>query len=98
MEQPLWTQGSRFLLAVALGVAYGLHYDLLRGLRRNLRWLTPLLDLWFVLSWLVGNLLFGLYAGDGQFRIYMLVGSLLGSAAYFLTLSRLILPLFSKMW
>ena len=34
-------QGSRFLLAVALGVAYGLHYDLLRGLRRNLRWLTP---------------------------------------------------------
>ena len=98
MEQPLWTQGSRFLLAVALGAAYGLHYDLLRGLRRNLRWLTPLLDLWFVLSWLVGNLLFGLYAGDGQFRIYMLVGSLLGSAAYFLTLSRLILPLFSKMW
>ena len=42
MEQPLWTQGSRFLLAVALGAVYGLHYDLLRGLRRNLRWLTPL--------------------------------------------------------
>ena len=98
MEQPLWMQGSRFLLAFALGAVCGLHYDFLRGLRRSLRWLTPLLDLWFVLCWLVGNLLFALRLGGGQFRIYMLVGSLLGSAAYFAVLSRLFLPCFTKFW
>lgn len=91
-------QGSRFLLAFALGAVCGLHYDFLRGLRRSLRWLTPLLDLWFVLCWLVGNLLFALRLGGGQFRIYMLVGSLLGSAAYFAVLSRLFLPCFTKFW
>ena len=91
-------QGSRFLLAFALGAVCGLHYDFLRGLRRSLRWLTPLLDLWFVLCWLAGNLLFALRLGGGQFRIYMLVGSLLGSAAYFAVLSRLFLPCFTKFW
>lgn len=98
MEQPLWLQGSRFLLAALMGLACGLHYDLLRGLRRNLRWLTPLADLWFVLCWLAGNLLFALRFGDGQFRVSMLVGSLTGSALYFLTFSRLLLPVFGKFW
>ena len=98
MEQPLWTQGSRFLLAIALGLAGGLHYDLLRGLRRSLRGLTPLLDLWFCLCWLAGNLLFALWVGDGRFRVDMLAASLLGTAAYFFSLSRLLLPLFEGFW
>ena len=34
MEQPLLLQARQFLLSAALGAALGLHYDLLRGLRR----------------------------------------------------------------
>ena len=68
MEQPLGLQGSQFLLSVALGVAFGLHYDLLRGLRRNLRALTHVLDLWFVLTCLAANLVFALLVGNGEYR------------------------------
>ena len=50
MEQPLLLQARQFLLSAALGAALGLHYDLLRGLRRWARWLTHPLDLWFALS------------------------------------------------
>ena len=39
MEQPLLLQARQFLLSAALGAALGLHYDLLRGLRRWARWL-----------------------------------------------------------
>ncbi|MDR0890391.1 MAG: spore cortex biosynthesis protein YabQ, partial [Oscillospiraceae bacterium] len=78
MEQPLWTQGSQFLLSLPFGLALGLFYDLLRGLRRYARWMTHLLDALFVVNYLLANLLFALYIGGGEFRIFMLLGSLLG--------------------
>lgn len=83
MEQPLLLQARQFLLSAALGAALGLHYDLLRGLRRWARWLTHPLDLWFALSVLAANLWFALRIGGGQFRIFALVGSALGAAGYF---------------
>ena len=73
MEQPLLLQARQFLLSAALGAALGLHYDLLRGLRRWARWLTHPLDLWFALSVLAANLWFALRIGGGQFRIFALV-------------------------
>ena len=81
MEQPLLLQARQFLLSAALGAALGLHYDLLRGLRRWARWLTHPLDLWFALSVLAANLWFALRIGGGQFRIFALVGSALGAAS-----------------
>lgn len=67
MEQPLWLQGQQFLLSVCLGLIYGLHYDLLRGLRRSARWLTHLLDLWFALTWLLGTCCSpSIWAGDSS--------------------------------
>lgn len=98
MELPLGLQGRQFLLAAALGLALGLHYDILRGLRRTARPLTAVLDLWFALTILISGLLFALYAGNGEYRIFMAVGTACGMTAYFLTLSRLILPLSVRFW
>lgn len=98
MEQPLLLQARQFLLSAALGAALGLHYDLLRGLRRWARWLTHPLDLWFALSVLAANLWFALRIGGGQFRIFALVGSALGAAGYFAGPSRLLLPVFGSFW
>ena len=75
MELPLLLQSGQFLYAAALGAALGLIYDVLRGLRRSLRGLTPLLDLCFALSVLLSGLLLALYAGDGHYRIFMLLGT-----------------------
>ncbi|MBQ8586683.1 MAG: spore cortex biosynthesis protein YabQ [Oscillospiraceae bacterium] len=98
MEQPVALQGSQFLLAAILGAGYGVCYDLLRGLRRNLRALTLPADLFFCVLCLCGNLLFAFYIGRGEYRFFMLLASALGASVYFLSLGRLILPLFYFLW
>lgn len=98
MELPLSLQGNQFLLSAVVGLGYGLHYDLLRGLRRNAKWLTHILDLWFALTFLIGNVFVAIYLGNGQFRIFMFVAVILGMAVWFLLFSRPILWLFEKVW
>ncbi|MBQ4564930.1 MAG: spore cortex biosynthesis protein YabQ [Oscillospiraceae bacterium] len=98
MELPVLFQGSQFLLAAALGLFYGICYDLFRGLRRSVRGLTLLSDLLFCLICLSGNLLFAFYIGQGEYRIFMLVACGIGAAVYFCTLSRLVLPCFRLFW
>lgn len=98
MELPLAFQGSQFLLAALLGAVYGLVYDLFRGLRRTAHGLTPVLDFLICLVFLCGNLLFALYIGLGEYRIFMAVASAMGAALYFLTLGRLFLPVFCTFW
>lgn len=98
MEQSLGLQSSQFLLSAVLGLAYGIHFDFLRGLGRNLRWLRHLLDFWFALTFLLGNLLFALYVGNGEYRIFMLAGTGLGILAYFFTLSRPFSRFFDLFW
>ena len=85
MELPLTLQGQQFLLAALMGVVFGLLYDFLRGLRRTARWTTHLLDVLFVLSFLFGSLLFALWIGNGEYRVFMLPGILLGMLLYFST-------------
>lgn len=98
MELPLAFQGSQFLLAALLGAVYGLIYDLFRGLRRTAHGLTHILDLLICLLILCGNLLFALYIGQGEYRIFMAVASGLGAILYFSTLGRLLLPVFRGFW
>lgn len=98
MSLPLAFQGGQLLSAVLLGACYALVYDLLRGLRRNAKWLTQLLDLCFCLILLLGNFLLALFVGKGQYRIFMLLATILGAALWFLTLSRLFLPLSRLFW
>ncbi|MBE6984616.1 MAG: hypothetical protein E7434_03180 [Ruminococcaceae bacterium] len=98
MELPLSFQGKQFFYAALLGVLYGVHYDLLRGLRRNGKWLTHLLDTYYALTCLLGNFLLALYIGRGQFRIFMLAAIVLGMSVWFLTCSRIFRRIFEKFW
>ena len=98
MELPLSLQGSQFLWSAVVGLCYGLHYDILRALRRNAKLLTHLLDLWFALTFLLGNFLTALYLGNGQFRIFMLIAVALGMTVWFLLFSYPVLWFFEKFW
>ena len=98
MELPLSLQGVQFLLSALVGLAYGIHYDILRGLRRTLPAAKHLLDFWFALTFLIGNLLLALYVGNGEYRIFMLLGTALAMVVYFVTISRFFLLVFTKFW
>lgn len=98
MELPLLFQGSQFLSSVLLGIAFGILYDFLKGLRQNIRRLRHICDLIFVLCVFLSNLFFALVIGHGEYRIFMPVGSTLGAAIYFLVPHRLFLRIFSKFW
>ena len=98
MELPLSLQGVQFLLSALVGLAYGIHYDILRGLRRTLPAAKHLLDFWFALTFLIGNLLLALYVGNGEYRIFMLLGTALTMVVYFVTISRFFLLVFTKFW
>lgn len=79
------------------GAVIGLVYDLLRAYRRNKkRGVSHGAD---ALFWgLACVLLFflGMRFGDGQLRIFMAVCALLGSIAYLLIFSPVILPLLCR--
>ena len=80
MEYSLQAQTLQFLRAGALGLALGLHYDLLRFFRRKRN--APA-DLWFCLTVFLSLLALALYGGAGQLHLFMLVGVLLGACAWF---------------
>lgn len=93
-------QAMAFLGALALGGGLGVLYDLFRlsRVRLGLRVLGALLDLSY---WVVAVLaLFGycLAAGNGDVRIYLVVGIALGGGLYFLTVSPLFRYLENKLW
>ena len=100
-KSDLWTgvlmilAGVAFLLAaLLLGGAMGVVYDLFRILRVrvHVRLLGPILDLLFWLGVTAGLFALTLLRDDGQVRIFHMAAVSLGGGAYFLTLSRLILP------
>ena len=95
MEYPVSLQTMQLVSALVLGFALGLHYDLLRQIRRALSGLTIVLDLWFFLTTLLSCLLFALYAGRGQLHWFMLLTIALGATVYFLTLSPLVCRAFA---
>ena len=98
MTHSIWLQSRQLLFALALGMGYGVLYDLLRGLRRSGKWLTPLLDLLFALTVLAGNLLFALHVGGGEYRLFAFCAGCAGAALWFLSGSRLLLPVFCFFW
>lgn len=98
MELPLVFQGGQFLLSALLGFAYGVLYDFLKGLRHSIRKLRHFTDLFFVLCLLLGNLFFALYVGNGEYRIFMPVGSSLGALLYFLLLHSPFFAIFEWFW
>ncbi len=98
MELPIGLQGRQFLWALLLGAVCGLVYDILRGLRRNGRGFTALTDGIFALFFLIGNCLLLLYVGKGAYRLFFPIGTALGGALWFFTLSKPCLALFTRFW
>ena len=84
MAYSLQAQTLQFLRAGALGLALGLHYDVLRALR----WIHPRLtvpaDLWFCATALLSILALAFFGAEGQVHLFMLVGLFLGGCVWFL--------------
>lgn len=96
MEIELQHQGLALLLALGMGIAVGLVYDLLRPLRRRTgKAAGAALDVLFCL--LSGFMVFSfaMGAGDGRLGLWELTAALLGFVGYLYTLSRPILRIFT---
>jgi len=96
MENYISQQVLSLGAAVLLGLLGGLVYDLLRAVRirkKQSRVLTHLLDGLYTLFWLLGLLWFALRIGQGELRLYMAAGILLGAVLYFNALSGFLRPL-----
>lgn len=95
MRVEVAAQGINFLEGLTVGVGLGLLYDFLRVLRERLkkRPVVLLLDLGFWLTATAALFLFAILRGDGVIRLYQGLAFVLGGGGYFLTLSRLVLPL-----
>ena len=94
MELPVFFQAEQAALAALLGVLLAALYDLLRALRRVLPGAAGFADGLFALVFFLSMLAFALYPGQGVFRLGFFLEIALGAAAYFLTLSRLLLQIF----
>lgn len=81
MELPVSVQLRELLLALGSGAALGLLNDLLRPLRRG-RLSAALSDLFLCLAALIGLLLFAVYAGRGQLRLFALAAMGLGGGLW----------------
>ena len=86
-------QLAMFLRSVALGGALGLGYDLLRALRKlGGRLWGSLLDGFYCLL-AAASLFFFVMAGDGELRIFILMGTLGGAVLFFCLISQPLRPL-----
>lgn len=82
--------------ALLLGAVGAWLYDLLRAVRlrrRRDRALTHLADGLYMALTLLALLAFALHVGDGELRLYMLMGAGLGAVGYLLLLSAPLRPL-----
>ncbi len=105
MELPVSLQGAQFAGAFALGLALAACYDIFRAVRRAHPRLTRPLDALYCLLLLLSLLLYALYPGRGEFRVFFYPGIFLGALLWFLTVStpflralRAIGRLIDKIW
>jgi hypothetical protein len=94
MELPVGLQLRELGLALALGAAFGILYDLLRPLRRG-RITTSLTDLLYVLAVFISLPAFALYAGRGRLRLFAL-GAMALSGGLWLQISGVFLEKLKK--
>lgn len=98
MENYVTAQLAAFGQAALLGWLAGCLYDLLRSVRlrrRRDRALTHTLDVLYALLLALALLCFALRVGQGQLRLYMLIGSVLGAVLYFWAFRGLFRPLWA---
>ncbi len=95
MEISISGQAAAFGGAVVLGMAAGLLYDLFRILRVRAarRFFSDGLDLLFWVAVTVALFSYALLAGNGQLRIFMILGLSIGAFLYFILFSSFMLRL-----
>ena len=81
MEIQITEQLRSFLLAILLGMAVGVVYDLMRAVRLRHPRLTAVLDLGCCLFAAGGLFLFLMRQTDGQLRGYILLGAVGGAVS-----------------
>lgn len=93
-------QTKAFLFAVTMGLAFGLFYDLLRGIRGLLgrgKWLTAILDLFYSVVCCGVFFVFTLTLSLEQIRFFSLGGCAGGMVLYFSGISPTVAGAFQKL-
>ncbi|MBQ0037553.1 MAG: spore cortex biosynthesis protein YabQ [Clostridiales bacterium] len=95
MENYVSEQLGTLASAVLLGGLGAWLYDVLRAVRRRrqTRAVTHLTDGLYAALWLLVLLGFALHRGQGELRLYVIAGIVLGAVCYFLLLSFRLRPL-----
>lgn len=87
-------QAYVFLCTIAGGMAIGLVYDIFRILRKAVKTGSLVTYVQDLLYWLIVALIMFLtvyYSNDGELRVYLFIGALLGVVLYALLFSRIIM-------
>ncbi len=92
-------QAYLFLIFTFTGMAIGILFDIFRALRKNFNTSNILISIQDILFWIITGfmILYNIwYFNDGEIRIFMFLGIILGVLIYILTLSNIIFQLLYK--
>lgn len=92
-------QAYLFLVFSLTGIAIGLLFDFFRILRRSFKTPNALIYIEDILFWILAGvlILYNIwYFNDGEIRVYMFLGIIIGVLIYMSTLSNILVKIFSK--
>ena len=92
-------QAYLFLVFSLTGVEIGILFDFFRILRRSIKTGNIVTDIQDILFWVLTGILvlYNIwYFNNGEIRIYMFLGIIIGVLIYMLTLSNIFVKLFTK--
>jgi len=92
-------QAYLFLVFTLTGVAIGILFDFFRILRKTIKTSNFITNIEDIIFWILTGLLILYniwYFNDGEIRIYMFLGIIMGLLIYMSTLSKAIIQIFSK--
>lgn len=92
-------QAYLFLVFSLTGVAIGILFDFFRILRRSFKTMNIITYIEDVLFWVLTGILILYniwYFNNGEIRIFLFLGIILGTLIYMLTLSNIIITIFTK--
>ena len=92
-------QAYLFLVFSLTGVAIGLLFDFFRILRRSIKTNNLITYIEDILFWMLTGLLILYniwYFNDGEIRIYIFIGIIMGLLVYMSTLSSILIKIFTK--
>lgn len=92
-------QAYLFLVFSVTGVIIGILFDFFRILRRSIKTIDIITYIEDILFWVLTGLLilFNIwYFNNGEIRVYMFLGIIIGNLIYMSTLSAIIIGIFSK--